>query len=294
MRDADALAVPPGSDAVTLSRALAGLHDEFLETGRIAATVRPVVAESWRRSLVGGLDPETGGMPDPLGTAALEEQRRRSPLARTMPLIRRLLVEAATDAGLVVAVSDAAGQLLWVEGNRGLRTQAEAMQLRGRRRLERGERRHERSRHGAAHRTRCPDPRTRAPDAARHAVELHRRPDPGPGHPRGARRARRHRRTRRGRAADARPGAGHRRRGRGRGADRPAARPGPAGLDPTSVHAVPARGAGPVAPRCSNVAVARRCCPCGTARSCCCCPSTGRASAARSSRRPCRSTGSRR
>jgi hypothetical protein len=127
VRGTDAPAVPPGTDAGTLTRALAGFHDDFLATGRIAASVRPLVADSWRRSLVGGLDPETGGVPVPLETAALEELRRRSPLARTMPVIRRLLVEAATDAGLVVAVTDAHGQILWLEGDARLRRRAEAM-----------------------------------------------------------------------------------------------------------------------------------------------------------------------
>ncbi len=127
MRGTDALAVPPGTDAASLTRALAGLHDDFLATGRIAPAIRTVVAESWRRSLTGGLDPETGGVAAPLGPAALEALRHRSPLARTMPVIRRLLVEAATDAGLVVAVTDADGHLLWVEGNHGLRSRAEAM-----------------------------------------------------------------------------------------------------------------------------------------------------------------------
>jgi transcriptional regulator of acetoin/glycerol metabolism len=44
-----------------------------------------------------------------------------------MPVIRRLLVEDATDAGLIVAVTDAAGRLLWVEGEPGLRRRAESM-----------------------------------------------------------------------------------------------------------------------------------------------------------------------
>lgn len=127
MRGADAPAVPPGSDVGSLARALAGFHDEFLATGRIAPTVRPLVADSWRRSLSGGLDPETGRVPVVLGTSALDELRRRSPLAGTMPVIRRLLVEAATDAGLVVAVTDADGRILWVEGDAGLRSRAEAM-----------------------------------------------------------------------------------------------------------------------------------------------------------------------
>ncbi|SEQ28674.1 GAF domain-containing protein [Microlunatus flavus] len=128
MRGADAPAVPPGADAATLARALAGFHDDFLATGRIAPTVRRVVADSWRRSLTGGLDPETVGIGVRTGEA-LEDLRRRSPLRRSMPVVRRLLVEAATDAGLVVAVSDASGQLLWVEGDHGLRSRAEAMRF---------------------------------------------------------------------------------------------------------------------------------------------------------------------
>jgi hypothetical protein len=42
-------------------------------------------------------------------------------------VIRRLLVEDAADAGLLVAVSDAAGRLLWVDGPTPLRTRAESM-----------------------------------------------------------------------------------------------------------------------------------------------------------------------
>lgn len=127
MRGADAPAVPPGADAASLARALADLHDDFLATGRIAAGVRRLVAESWRRSLTGGLDPETPAIPVRFEGDALARLRRRSPLSRTMPVVRRLLVEAAADAGLVVAVSDADGQLLWVEGDHGLRARAEAM-----------------------------------------------------------------------------------------------------------------------------------------------------------------------
>ncbi len=127
MRGADAPAVPPGADAASLARALADLHDDFLATGHIAAGVRPLVADSWRRSLTGGLDPETAGVPVRFEGHALAGLRRRSPLSRTMPVVRRLLVEAAADAGLVVAVSDADGQLLWVEGDRALRSRAEAV-----------------------------------------------------------------------------------------------------------------------------------------------------------------------
>ena len=125
------LALPDGSDARVVSRQVAAAHDRFLATGQIATgeagAVRSVVAESWARCLEQGVDPETASAPLALTAESLEAARRAHPLHRLMPVIRRLLVEDAADAGLLVAVSDAAGRLLWVEGDAGLRTQAEGM-----------------------------------------------------------------------------------------------------------------------------------------------------------------------
>jgi hypothetical protein len=97
-------------------------HERFLATGELAAGVDPVVAASWRRSLVSGVDPDD---PDPLLTLPaddLEAYRAAHPLAGAMPLVRSMLVEAAVDDGLVVAVSDDAGRLMWVEGAGRTRT----------------------------------------------------------------------------------------------------------------------------------------------------------------------------
>ena len=74
-----------------------------------------------------GLDPERSRARIRLDDARLAEIRATHPLAAAMPIIRRLLVESAAEAGLLVAVSDAAGQLLWVEGDPGLRARAESM-----------------------------------------------------------------------------------------------------------------------------------------------------------------------
>lgn len=120
-------AVPPGVDPDALARALQDAHDSFLSTGTVDGPVRSVVSESWRRSLLGGLDPERDLAAITLDSARLEEIRRHHPLAAGMPVVRRLLVESAADAGLLVAVSDAAGQLLWVEGAAQLRRMAEEM-----------------------------------------------------------------------------------------------------------------------------------------------------------------------
>src|SRR5690349_2838361 len=121
------LAMPPGTDPAQLSHFLHRAHDDFLSTGHLDRALRPLVVQSWRRSLIAGLDPETSMAPIRMGSVRLAEVRATHPLASVMPVIRRLLVDSAAEAGLLVAVSDAAGQLLWVEGCPRLRARAEGM-----------------------------------------------------------------------------------------------------------------------------------------------------------------------
>ncbi|SFV23993.1 helix-turn-helix domain-containing protein [Micrococcus terreus] len=89
--------------------------------------IRAEVAESWRRSLV-----VHGGLGKPLEPrlvtdSDLREVRQGHPLAPVLPIIRRLLVEPAADANLIVAVGNAEGHLLWVEGDDQARRRADAM-----------------------------------------------------------------------------------------------------------------------------------------------------------------------
>lgn len=56
----------------------------------------------------------------------LEIYRHAHPLAGAMSVVRSLLLPAA-DSGVVVAVGDAAGRLLWVEGDRRIRSRTDDM-----------------------------------------------------------------------------------------------------------------------------------------------------------------------
>jgi hypothetical protein len=114
-----------GQDASALARSLSVAHDRFVETGRTGTSVRPLVAKSWRRCLDTGVDPETSRAPVELVDDELERWRSSHPLAPVLPVIRRLLVDDAVEAGLLVAVSDAGGRLLWVEGQSRIRRDAE-------------------------------------------------------------------------------------------------------------------------------------------------------------------------
>lgn len=89
--------------------------------------VRPAVLESWNRSL--------GRLRDPAGVRVrmayeadqLAEVRRRHPFHSIMGLLQSHLIEPAKEAGLLVALGDEQGRLLWVEGERAVRNRAESM-----------------------------------------------------------------------------------------------------------------------------------------------------------------------
>lgn len=88
---------------------------------REPAGIDPVVAASWRRSLRNGVDPDRSSDVSVAASDDLDEYRRTHPLAVAMPLVRDL-VGGATGDGLVVAVSDDVGRLLWIEGRGPVRT----------------------------------------------------------------------------------------------------------------------------------------------------------------------------
>lgn len=91
-------------------------------------TVRSLVRDSWRRSERSQLDPDRLLSPLLFEQFELKEYREAHPLAEMMPVIRKLLVrDADDDSGMLVAVGDAMGRLLWVEGDQGLKSRAESM-----------------------------------------------------------------------------------------------------------------------------------------------------------------------
>jgi hypothetical protein len=116
-----------GGERADRARLVAGAHARFLagEPGRGPA-VRDVVANSWRRAAGAKVDPDTGP-PVVLTGGELDAYRSAHPLARVIGVLRELVGSAAEDGAHLMAVSDSSGRLLWVEGHRGTRRRAEAM-----------------------------------------------------------------------------------------------------------------------------------------------------------------------
>lgn len=96
--------------------------------GEVRGKVRDVVRESWSRAQQSRLDPDRLIAPLLFESSELNDYRASHPLAQMMPVIRKLLVQDADDdSGMLVAVGDAMGRLLWVEGDQGLKSRAESM-----------------------------------------------------------------------------------------------------------------------------------------------------------------------
>lgn len=124
------LALPHGVDPDSRWRSTARAHESFLSSAPSSdADVRPLVLESWQRSAALRVDPDRRASPVPLVDDALAEARSAHPLRQVLPIVQRLLVDDAADAGVIVLIGDAAGQVLWAEGDRGLCRRAERIHL---------------------------------------------------------------------------------------------------------------------------------------------------------------------
>ncbi|MCW2287524.1 hypothetical protein EDF60_2181 [Leucobacter luti] len=108
----------------------AAAETELRERFGRSPALRPVVLESWLRSQRGTIDPNRVLERPALDVEELAELRRTHPISQVLPVVRKLLFDEARETGLIVAVGDAAGRLLWVDGDSGLRTRAAEMGFR--------------------------------------------------------------------------------------------------------------------------------------------------------------------
>ena len=88
--------------------------------------LRDVVRDSWLRSIgfqANAISNEHTVLPD----AELHQLRSDSPLRLVLPVFDKLLLDPARDTGLILAIGDRSGRLLWVKGDQQVLRQAEAM-----------------------------------------------------------------------------------------------------------------------------------------------------------------------
>ncbi|MFO7691025.1 MAG: transcriptional regulator [Cryobacterium sp.] len=120
-------ALPLGDATHDALRKMEQAHESAILDRVTRTGVRRLVQESWVRSLSLRLDPSTLPPERELSAQELRDLRNRHPLSSVLPVVHNLLVRHAFDAGLIVAVGDESGRLLWIDGDRTLRRKAEDM-----------------------------------------------------------------------------------------------------------------------------------------------------------------------
>ncbi|MFE4258393.1 transcriptional regulator [Streptomyces sp. NPDC056883] len=124
--DDPSVALPGGADPAERTRELRRAHAAFTQDGRVEAPVRAVIARSWRRCARARVSPECTPRLE-LAGPELRSYREQHPLARVLPLFRDLVGAFASDGAHLLAVCDARGSLLWVEGEPATMRRAEGL-----------------------------------------------------------------------------------------------------------------------------------------------------------------------
>lgn len=106
-------------------------YERFLAGAEPSAeAVRSVVRDSWLRSAARGLDPAHAESPPTVSELRgdrFAEYRAAHLLTSVRDLVRSLMLDDLADSGVVVALTDRDGRLLWVEGDRSARDRAAAI-----------------------------------------------------------------------------------------------------------------------------------------------------------------------
>jgi hypothetical protein len=98
------------------ARALDDVFDAVLSGRPGRETPRPVVSESWQRSLAAHVDPERRTPPVVYAANQVADIRAEHPLNACLPVLRSTLAGIADDAMHVMLVTDAEGHILWRDG----------------------------------------------------------------------------------------------------------------------------------------------------------------------------------
>lgn len=107
-------------------RAVTTAHQQLHDAVVDSRIVRQPVSESWRRCLQLHRSPERVTTPATIPSDTLAAHRSSHPLALVLPMLETLLAPAHA-VGLITAISNTEGHLLWVDGATQTRAQAEAI-----------------------------------------------------------------------------------------------------------------------------------------------------------------------
>ncbi|KNA90198.1 GAF domain-containing protein [Gordonia sp. w5E2] len=113
------------TDAAAVSSTIRRAYEEFLASGAVPETVRSLVGDSWARSLQRGIDPAAGAVEaQAMSDEEFVRYREAHPITAVRPVVQSLMLDDIADSGVVLALTDNVGRLLWVEGEASARDRA--------------------------------------------------------------------------------------------------------------------------------------------------------------------------
>ncbi|MFE3165658.1 GAF domain-containing protein [Streptomyces sp. NPDC059224] len=104
-------------DAAQAARLLSELREARLAGQRARIAPRPVIEQSWGRTLRSGVDPDHDFGAGPLSPDEVRRRREESRLRDVLPVLREGLLSVADIAQHIMVVADAEGRVLWREGS---------------------------------------------------------------------------------------------------------------------------------------------------------------------------------
>ncbi|MEU8718160.1 GAF domain-containing protein [Streptomyces sp. NPDC048663] len=104
-------------NAAQAARLLSELREARLAGRRGRIAPRPVIEQSWGRTLRSGVDPDHDFGAGLLSPDEVRRRRERSPLRDVLPVLREGLLSVADAAQHIMVVADADGRVLWREGS---------------------------------------------------------------------------------------------------------------------------------------------------------------------------------
>lgn len=116
-------------DPAAYAKMLQRIHEAVLAGVPAPRSPRPVISESWGRSLAAHVNPDANEPPLVYDADELAEVRAAHPLGSVLPLLRQTLVSIADDAEHIMIVTDADGTILWREGENRVCHKADGVRL---------------------------------------------------------------------------------------------------------------------------------------------------------------------
>ncbi|MFI6604051.1 GAF domain-containing protein [Nonomuraea sp. NPDC050536] len=101
------------------SRTLRGAHEAAVTGEAWPAGPRRLITASWRRSMEAGIDPEGRAAPLVYDQTDINDVRQAHPLLPMLPMLAQTLTQMADESAHIMIVTDAAGRILWRDGNLG-------------------------------------------------------------------------------------------------------------------------------------------------------------------------------